>query len=62
MKKVKHLRDTTQGMAKDGPRVAVVKLSPDGQTKETPARFQGELKANQPTHSINITTVLFSAA
>lgn len=40
-------------MAKDGPRLAVVKVSPDGQTTETIAQFQGELKANQPAYALH---------
>jgi len=40
-------------MAKDGPRIAVIKVSPDGQTAETIAQFQGELKANQPAYALH---------
>jgi hypothetical protein len=40
-------------MAQDGPRIAVVKVSPDGQTAETLAQFQGELKANQPAYALH---------
>jgi len=40
-------------MAQDGPRLAVVKVSPDGQTTETIAQFQGELKANQPAYALH---------
>jgi hypothetical protein len=40
-------------MTKDGPRLAVVRVSPDGQTAETIAQFQGELKANQPAYALH---------
>jgi len=40
-------------MAKDGPRLAVVKITPDGQTAETLAQFQGELKADQPAYALH---------
>jgi hypothetical protein len=40
-------------LALDGPRIAVVKVSPDGQTADTLAQFQGELKANQPAYALH---------
>lgn len=43
-------------LAKDGPRIAVIKLSPDGTSKETIAQFQGELKPNQPAYAFHAYT------
>jgi hypothetical protein len=43
-------------MAKDGPRIAVIKLNPDGSSAETLARFQGELKPNQPAYAFHAYT------
>ena len=43
-------------MAKDGPRIAVVKLSPDGTSMETIAQFLGELKPNQPAYALHVYT------
>jgi hypothetical protein len=43
-------------MAKDGPRIAVIKLKPDGSSAETLARFQGELKPNQPAYAFHAYT------
>jgi len=40
-------------MAQDGPRLAIVKVSPDGQTSETLAQFRGELKADQPAYALH---------
>lgn len=43
-------------MAKDGPRIAVVKVSPDGTSTETIAQFHGELKSNQPAYALHAYT------
>lgn len=43
-------------LAKDGPRIAVIKLNPDGSSAETLARFQGELKPNQPAYAFHAYT------
>ena len=43
-------------MAKDGPRIAVVRVSPDGTSTETIAQFLGELKPNQPAYALHVYT------
>jgi hypothetical protein len=43
-------------MAPKGPRIAIVKLNPDGSSAETLAQFQGELKPNQPAYALHTYT------
>lgn len=40
-------------MAPEGPRIAIVKLNPDGSTPKTIAQFQGELKPNQRWYALH---------
>jgi hypothetical protein len=40
-------------MAPGGPRMAVIKLNPDGTQAETIAEFHGELKPNQPWYALH---------
>jgi hypothetical protein len=43
-------------LAPGGPRIAIVKLNPDGSPAETLAQFLGELKPNQPAYALHAYT------